>query len=113
VSNQITLSPDRREMTVTGPNGEVATLRSARPGGFITIDVDKARDFAFNQTLIPGEVRRAWLRHIGHRPVLITVNTGPPTWWWPRVEVRKDRAMVGWLRGLIGVMWHTSSGRKP
>lgn len=34
--------------------------------------------------------------------VWVHVNTGPPTWWFPRVSLRKG-IMVGWLRGLVAV----------
>lgn len=42
-------------MTIHGPNGEVATLGSARPEGFLPVDINKARDFTFAPGLTAGE----------------------------------------------------------
>ncbi len=104
--NTVLVSPDRHEMTIHGPNGEKATLRSARPEGFIRVDIEKAADFEFSShNLEAGEHRNAWLKHWRGRKVLIVVNTGPPTWWLPRAEfsIRKRQAMIGWIRGLVGI----------
>lgn len=38
----------------------------------------------------------------------VHVNSGPPTWWLPRVDVRRGTVMVGWLRGLLGISWDAS-----
>lgn len=51
-----------------------------------------------------GEVRRLRALRTPIGVLYVGVNTGPPTWWLPKVLVgrRKDgayRVMVGWLRG--------------
>lgn len=33
----------------------------------------------------------------------VHVNTGPPTWWLPRIKPEKYGLMVGWLRGLVAI----------
>lgn len=35
--------------------------------------------------------------------VIVAVNTGPPTWWLPRIKMSRNEAMVGWIRGLVAV----------
>jgi hypothetical protein len=111
VERVVTTSADRREMTIATSDGRRVHLRSARPQGFTDEDLEAARDVSLNTSLIPGQVNRARQFRIAGRKVLLHANTGPPTWWWPRVETGSNWAMVGWLRGLIAVSWHTNSGR--
>lgn len=94
--NQITLSDDRKTMVIT--DGRLrADVQSKRPEGFTESDIRKAEKYVFSQTLVEGQVNRA--RIFG--PLIVMVNTGPPTWWRPRVELKNRAIMVGWLRGLI------------
>jgi hypothetical protein len=80
-ANRVTVSEDGMDMKITAPNGQTATLRSARPGGFEPNDVVKARTFALKSGLVAGQVDRARLYRVGRRSLLVQVNTGPPTWW--------------------------------
>lgn len=104
--NHVTVSGDRMTMTIR--DGErVATLRSELPTGFTDEHIAKARTEWIGSTMQPGQVDRARLVRIVGAPVIITLNTGPPTWWWPRAELKRGKAMVGWLRLLIAVSWPT------
>ena len=38
------------------------------------------------------------------------VSTGPPTWWLPKVRVKRWTLHVGWLRLAVGASW--SRGRR-
>lgn len=105
MSNRVRLSEDRMEMVISSESGNTATLRSARPGGFTEADVDRARDFPLNPRLIPGQLNRARRFHMGRRTFYVHVNTGPPTWWLPKVKIRHSGVMVGWLRGLVALSW--------
>jgi hypothetical protein len=53
--------------------------------------------------LEPGEKTRA--RRIGH--LIVIVNTGPPTWWWPRFQIGfgHDRRFIrgGWFNVAVSV----------
>jgi hypothetical protein len=48
-------------MTIHGPNGEVATLKSARPDGFLHEHIDKARDFEFS---VEYEAFKGWVNNM-------------------------------------------------
>jgi hypothetical protein len=105
IENSLTLSADRMELTISQPDGHVATLRSARRHGFTDDDLDKARHYLLNPHLMAGQVDRARRFQICGRTVYVHVNTGPPTWWLPRVRVRRREVMLGWFRALIALSW--------
>ena len=47
---------------------------------------------------------RLRMRRIG--PVGVTLDTGPPTWWWPHIGVKFGSRWVlraGWLRGCVEI----------
>lgn len=106
--NVITLSNDRRELTITSAQGHRAVLQSARPGGFTAADVERAQDFNTNTNMVPNQVNRSWRCTVGKRDVLAQCNLGPPTWWRPRIELGRNKIMVGWLRALVAVSWADS-----
>lgn len=100
--NRVTVSYDRRHMEIRGPKGQIASLRSGRPAGFTDADVEHAENaFRFSDSLVKDQVNRTRRIPVGNWIVYVHVNTGPPTWWLPRVEVRDGSLMVGWLRGLV------------
>lgn len=103
-ANEVTLSGDRMQMTIHG-NGRRATLHSALPSGFTPEHVDLARSFALDSDMIQGQINRARLIKVADRPLLLHVNTGPPTWWWPRLIIKKGQIVIGWLRVMVGVSW--------
>ena len=51
------------------------------------------------------------MRKIG--PVVFDVNTGPPTWWYPRIQIKVRPRLsfrVGWLRLAVGIwLWGKDS----
>jgi hypothetical protein len=106
----VAVSADRMEMTIRTPDGRLATLRSARPHGFTDEDVERAQTVDLNTGMVLGQVNRARRVQIRGRAFLLHVNTGPPTWWWPRIEIRRDHVMIGWYRALAALSW-SDSGR--
>lgn len=104
--NRVELSDDRMELVITSPEGHRAFLRSARPGGFAEADVENAYGFKFNSSLEENQVNRARRFSLGSRVVYVHCNVGPPTWWLPRVELRRNKLMVGWLRVLVAISWN-------
>lgn len=105
------LSDDRMWLTIYADNGMKATMRSSRPEGFVQEDLDKALHFEFKTTLEPGQLDHATLHHFLGRPFLVHVNTGPPTWWWPRIYIHRNKVAAGWLRVMYGLSWNWS--KKP
>jgi hypothetical protein len=103
--NDIQLSDDRMRMTISGPDGQMANLRSARPGGFNDEDLENAKTFQLKTTLIQGQIDRTYLYPFAGKKFLLQINTGPPTWWLPRLGIKRGGVMVGWLRGLIALSW--------
>lgn len=110
--NDVILSADRRHMTVVSPDGQKrATLRSQLPDGF-TAEHEMYARVEFTFLTEPG-VHNCWRKTLFGRDVFVHVNTGPPTWWWPRVLLRgwkatgttRHRIGVGWIRGLVEVAW--------
>ena len=99
--NVVTVSADRKTMLITDGLA-TATLRSAQAEGFTAEQEANAQDWPLHVDT-PGQVNRAW-RKFG---VLFVVNTGPPRWWWPRVQVNSKEVMVGWLDGLVAVRWRS------
>lgn len=58
-----------------------------------------------------GDVRRARAFRTRFGTLFVHVNTGPPTWWLPKVKAgrRTDgtlEVMAGWLRALVAVSWN-------
>jgi hypothetical protein len=106
--NQISLSDDGMELTISSPSGQRATLRSARTDGFTPTDLENARTFPLNSNMVPGQVNQARRFRLGRRAVYVHVNTGPPTWWLPRLEIKRGKLMIGWLRVLLAVSWATT-----
>lgn len=102
--NTIDLSNDRMILVIHYPNGVRTELRSARPQGFTDEDIAKARELEQWPHLDPGEWRHMRKYEVfGRWPVYLYVTVGPPTWWLPKMQIKRDRVMVGWLRGLVGV----------
>lgn len=104
------LSDDRKTLRIRYQDGRTVTLQSERPNGFTTSEALRAGDgFATANKLKAGQVNRARLVRVRGYVVLLKVNTGPPTWWMPRIELRRDQAMVGWFRGLLAASWKRDS----
>jgi hypothetical protein len=57
-------------------------------------------------TLSPGQHKA--LRRIGSWSV--AVQTGPPTWWRPRVQIDRRHVRIGWLRLAVGIWWTKPAG---
>jgi hypothetical protein len=102
--NDVTVSEDGMELVIRSGDRK-ASVRSARKGGFTADHIEYARSFPFNSHLIPGQVDRARLFRIAGKPFFVHVNTGPPTWWYPRVELKRGKVMVGWFRLLVALSW--------
>lgn len=101
-------------LTVTHqlPDGHVAVCtlnRKAPTAPFSPEDVERAvHDFAAALAecdVAPGSTDS--LRRLPLRGWNLRVQTGPPTWWWPRVSVGRNHVMVGWLRGLVALQRRT------
>lgn len=60
----------------------------------IAFAVDKA------DVVIPEPGQKNNTRRVGR--FLVSHMSGPPTWWWPRVSVRRG-LMVGWLRHAFAI----------
>lgn len=99
--NHVNVSDDRMEMVISGEAGHTATMRSARREGFTDQDVANARCYPLRPNMVDGQVNRARRFQLGNRVVYVHVNTGPPSWWLPRVRVKRREVMFGWLRGLV------------
>lgn len=101
-TNNVIVSGDGREMRVTTPHGSSVMLHSARESGFTDEEIERASEYKFPK-LISGENRRSWKFRVAGKSIIAAVNTGPPTWWLPRIKVSRNEAMVGWIRGLVAV----------
>ena len=65
--NRVVVSDDRMEITISSPEGQRATLRSARPDGFSDMEIDKARTFDNLQKRLEKLERQVeMLSHHGH-----------------------------------------------
>lgn len=109
----VVLNEDRTLLTIGFPDGREVHMRSSRPDGFRDAEIDRALSNFSNTTMVPGEKRRARLTDLTSGWQLYSaVNTGPPTWWVPRIEIslRKKSVMVGWLRGLVHVRLSRKKG---
>ena len=89
--------------TAEGREFEVGRPLDGEP--FTDADVDQLlASLGEKPHLEPGERRRTRRKHLTGTWWLYThVNTGPPTWWLPRVKFERYGVMVGWFRGLVAV----------
>lgn len=100
------LSDDRRKLRIRYHDGRTVTLHSERPEGFTDSQALRAgNEFQRADRLVAGQVNRTRRVRIGRHAVLVKLNTGPPTWWLPRVEIGPNKAMLGWLQVLIAASW--------
>lgn len=117
----VALSQDRRTATLTYPTGQTVTYTSDHDGGFTDAEVDRMAR-ATPSRMTPGQRSRALRATITGREVFVHVNTGPPTWWTPRVEHTHTpqgghRVMAGWFRAMVAVVINpataTTKGTSP
>lgn len=105
-ANRIIVSDDGRELTIISPGGQRATWRSTRTEGFSQADIATAR---LSPRMLNGQVNRVWrVCRYGGRGVYLHVNTGPPTWWRPRIELGRNKAVIGWLQVLVALSWDSA-----
>jgi hypothetical protein len=92
-------------MRLHGGDGQVVVMHSQRPGGFTDADVDAA--LRARRNTVAGQVNRTLRATFAGRDVWLHINTGPPTWWRPRIITGwtdwKRELGLGWLRGLVVV----------
>ena len=104
---KVTLSPDRMEATIHADNGVVYRLRSRREEGFNEDNLNAMLTFQYGPapTMEPGQRKVARLKRVFGVPYVVTVMSGPPTWWLPKVDVSVHHkgVMVGWLRRAVSV----------
>lgn len=65
-------------------------------------------------TLLPGERRDARVFRLSRGALYVHVNTGPPTWWLPRLGMGRHRngdlyLRGGWLRKAIELAWRPNA----
>lgn len=101
--NHVTVSDDGHRITICTPAGVRTTLHSSRPAGFTATELRAARTTETPAALMPGQINRVRRWRLGTRSIYVHINTGPPTWWRPRVQVTGGQVMAGWLRGLVAV----------
>lgn len=107
VSEEFTLSADGRTLTgqfATREGTRVATLRWATPE--LAAQNRAIAEAAMRETVIrqpPGDKRRTRRWQVGPYAIYVHVNTGPPTWWKPRLIREPGTLGVGWLRLLTVV----------
>lgn len=113
-SNHVTLSTDSRTMTATAPDGEVATFRSAQREGFSPAQVQLAH--AGTPRSRVGQKARIWRWQFRGRELWVHVNTGPPTWWVPRLSATattiEASMLAGWLQVAVAVAITVSAPRQ-
>lgn len=105
---EVWLSHDRHTMKLRWPNGQTGTFESAREDGFTQAEIVRAGTVTQPSTRIPGQKDRARVLRVGNWNVYVHVNTGPPTWWFPRVSLRGG-LMIGWYQALVAI----GAGRAP
>lgn len=105
----VTLGQDGREMTVTLGEYTATYGRTPEQEPFSDSDIEYVRAATIETVtkhresgFTTGRKSVNRVRLPGGWQVWVHVNTGPPTWWLPRVSLRR-RFMVGWLRGLVAV----------
>ena len=97
----VEVSDDGREMTIRPGDGRVLTMHSR--DGFTPEQIAHAEQTVSLPNVAEGQVNRVRRFAVGGWRFYVHVNTGPPTWWVPHVEVTRRSVMVGWFRGLIAV----------
>lgn len=118
VAQQVLTPKGYRLVTqVDVPGKGVLTCTTYRNEPWTAADAVRSYDFALHRArkMVVGErtsTRRIALPR-GWR-IFVHVNTGPPTWWRPRLEFHREvwtrTVMVGWLRGLIAIGVGRESG---
>jgi hypothetical protein len=96
----VMLSGDRKEIIIKEGERQM-TLRSRRPDGFTDEQVTQASGLDFSRTGEEGQTSTAWLKQWRGWEFYLWKGTGPPTWWWPRVNfgpVKGPSIGIGWLR---------------
>lgn len=101
--NHVVVSTDRRQMVIFGPLGQEAIMRSARPGGFSTVDEERAQAWVWREGMADGQKSVAIRTEWRGWEAFLGLYTGPPTWWVPRIGFRAVGARVGWLRAAVAV----------
>lgn len=107
-ANEILLSDDGREATVSNPDrpGWKVRMRSQRPEGFLLEDLENARVWQPPEGLVPGQRNTVRSFRVGGHVMYVHLLTGPPTWPLPLVQVTggaRKSIMVGWLRAAVAV----------
>lgn len=100
-NNTVRVTDDRREVTITSPNGQCATFRSARPTGFTDTDLDRARRMRLRTQ--HGQINRTRRIPIRRSNLYLHCNTGPPLWLLPRLSATRTSVSVGWLYVVVAI----------
>lgn len=105
-----TLSADRLTLTIrTTTTAGTNTITFGRPPHQPWTDADvtlaiRMTDEAGIARLQPGQENTSRRLPLGRGWWLyVHLMTGPPTWWYPRVDPRGGALMVGWLRAGVAV----------
>ena len=101
------LSPDRRRLTITKVVERVKVTYTLEwkfdpSDELVTSAIDHCRRMPMSNGDVVGQ--KLWLKRVG--PIGIEWGTGPPTWWLPKVKVKRGRrwcVQVGWLRLVVGI----------
>lgn len=78
-------------------------MRSERPGGFSTVDEERAEVWVWREGMEEGQRSVTVRVGMGRWEAVLGLHTGPPTWWVPRIGLRAVGARVGWLRAAVTV----------
>lgn len=109
---EVILSPDRKTMTIRRSSGHQSTLHSELPNGFTAEQVRMARN-SHASSRQTGQTDRTFRHRLGRRELYIHINTGPPTWWRPRITLptrgNERELSIGWLRILIAAALTTGT----
>ena len=112
---RVVLSADCREMTILTPTpaGAHRTVlgRGPHQEPFNAEDVRLAMEMAVPTLTESGQrnTARRWVTPLGD--IYGHLMLGPPTWWLPKIELRRDGVMVGWLRVAAAVGFRREEGR--
>ena len=101
------LSPDRRRLTITKVVDRVKITYTLGwtfdpSDELVTSAVDRFHRMPISTGDVIGQKLR--LKRLG--PIGIECETGPPTWWMPRLKVEGGRRWyfrIGWLRLAVGI----------
>lgn len=101
---KVQLSEDRTVLKIVQdlPKGILESeFTSESPDGFTDEQVDYAIKNVSNiaQTMVVGETKKAKI--IG--PFFLYKDTGPPTWWFPRIGYKTRAFRFGWLRWAFAI----------